>query len=86
MPVMTSYLAPLPSPVPIDEALLWTKIGAIGTLASSILSFIAIAISLFSFFYPRRIIIDANLTAGIIMSIQPTDKDCKCQALFYMTW
>lgn len=44
-----SYLMPMPTAIPIDEALLWTKIGAIGTLVGSAFSFIAIIISIVAF-------------------------------------
>ena len=70
MPEATSYWAALPTQIPIDEALQWTKVGAIGTIISSLFSFIAIVISLIAFFYPRNVKIDAELSVGFLMSMK----------------
>ena len=69
--MMGTYITSLPTPAPIDEALLWTKIGSIGTLIGSALSLMAIVISLSAFFYPRRIKIDASISQSFLMSTAP---------------
>ena len=66
-----SYLMPMPTAIPIDEVLLWTKIGAIGTLVGSAFSFIAIIISIVAFFYPRKIKIDASIATSFMLSQVP---------------
>ena len=48
------------------ESLYWTKNGAFGSWAGSIFAAIALIISLFAFYQPRKVKLNAKVTSGII--------------------
>ena len=53
------------------ESLRWTKIGAIGSWAGSVFGAVALVMSIFAFWLPQKVKIDANITSGYGLSHIP---------------
>lgn len=54
-----------------SEALLWAKIGALGSWAGSIFGAIALVISLFAFWLPQKVKITATISTGMMLTQIP---------------
>lgn len=74
-------LLPMPTQAPFDEALLWTKIGAIGSWAGSFFGLLAFIISICALWLPQRVRIKASISSSFAIS-QLSDLDkVKCYSV-----
>lgn len=52
-----------------EESLYWAIIGAAGSWAGSVFGAIALVVSIFAFWDPKRVKIAASISTGIMLSI-----------------